>query len=420
MPPLADPPVLEAPTVRPAWHERAFRVVLYVFVGTMLFSVAGTLLLQLVPAAMGIFGPYYANLVKAPTWTYMGLLPILPLLAYAKTHRWPVLAFFALWGSLVGGMSELVGTTTGWPFGPYSYTAWLGPKILGHVPYFIPGSWFAMSLLSLDLASRLSARRWERIAMTAVFMLLWDVSLDPAMNHAFPFWNYPEGGFYYGMPASNWLGWLIVSAVIAWGYEVIGGGLRVHEPPRAAALHAQRRLSRRHRAPLRAHLRGRRGRAGAGAAPLGPGRAGRAPVPGRRPAAPARVMLLGRAPTVRVDLPEADRAVWADFRQHSRTFSLAARLLPREVRLPVATLYLFCRAVDTVADERPAAVGVPAAQAELDALEAALLRTLDGDPPGGRLLGPPRPCPCRLRPAAHAPARTHRRRPLGPRRARGA
>jgi len=227
-PPVEAPsPVLSLPARRArAWHERAFQIVLWVFVGTMAFSVAGTLLLKLVPAAMGIFGPYYANLVKAPTWTYMALLPVLPLLAYARTHSWPILAFFAIWGSLVGGMSELVGTTTGWPFGPYSYTTWLGPKILGHVPYFIPGSWFAMSLLSLDLASRLSDRRWERIAMTAVFMLLWDVSLDPAMNKAFPFWNYPEGGFYYGMPASNWAGWLIVSAVIAWGYEVIGGGLR--------------------------------------------------------------------------------------------------------------------------------------------------------------------------------------------------
>jgi carotene biosynthesis associated membrane protein len=228
MQPLVEdrPPRTAEPRAPLPWTERAFRIVLWVFVGTMAFSVAGTLLLQLVPAAMGVFGPYYASLVKAPTWTYMALLPVLPLLAYARTHAWPLLAFFAIWGSFVGGVSELIGTTSGIPFGAYSYTDWLGPKILGHVPYFIPPSWFAMSLLSLDLASRLSDRRWERIGMTAVFMLLWDVSLDPAMNHAFPFWHYPGGGFYYGMPASNWAGWLVVSAVIAWGYEVIGGGLR--------------------------------------------------------------------------------------------------------------------------------------------------------------------------------------------------
>jgi phytoene/squalene synthetase len=90
---------------------------------------------------------------------------------------------------------------------------------------------------------------------------------------------------------------------------------------------------------------------------------------------------------LRLPLADGDRDVWAGFRHHSRTFSLAARLLPREVRLPVATLYLFCRAVDTVADERPAEVGRDAARAELDALEDALRRTLAGETVEGALWG---------------------------------
>lgn len=214
----------EAPPATRA--ERLFRPLLWAFIGTIAFSVAGTLLLRLFPASMQFFGPFYSTLVKAPTWTYMAILPVLPLLAYWNTHPKALLAFFALWGSLIGGMSELMGTSTGLPFGPYAYTEWLGPKLLDHVPYFIPPSWFAMSLLSLDLASRVTTRRYERIAVAAVFMVLWDVSLDPAMSRAFPFWVYPEGGFYFGMPASNWFGWLVVSLVIVWGYEAMGGGLR--------------------------------------------------------------------------------------------------------------------------------------------------------------------------------------------------
>lgn len=76
-----------------------------------------------------------------------------------------------------------------------------------------------------------------------------------------------------------------------------------------------------------------------------------------------------------------DRSVWNGFRHHSRTFSLAARLLPRDVQMPVATLYLYCRAVDTVADERLYAVGREAARRELDAAERALRATLAGCPP---------------------------------------
>ncbi|ARA92402.1 hypothetical protein AWN76_003945 [Rhodothermaceae bacterium RA] len=208
--------------------DRAFRVVFWIFLGAIVFSLAGTLLLLLFPSLTAFFGPWYPTLVKAPTWTYMAMLPLLPVLMYGRDLGWPRMALFVIWGSLVGGFSELVGTSTGLPFGPYAYTAWLGPKLFDHVPYFIPFSWFAMSVVSLDLAGRITTRRYERILVTALLMVLWDVSLDPAMSRAFPFWTYPEGGFYYGMPFSNWIGWFGVSLLIAWGYEVLGGGL--HRP----------------------------------------------------------------------------------------------------------------------------------------------------------------------------------------------
>ncbi len=80
-----------------------------------------------------------------------------------------------------------------------------------------------------------------------------------------------------------------------------------------------------------------------------------------------------------------DSYLWQSFRHHSRTFSLAARLLPAEVRLPVATLYLYCRTIDGIADERVLDVGPDVARAELDAARRALDRTLAGDPPEGLL-----------------------------------
>ncbi len=78
-----------------------------------------------------------------------------------------------------------------------------------------------------------------------------------------------------------------------------------------------------------------------------------------------------------------DRYLRRAFRHHSRTFSLATRLLPRAERLPVAVLYLYCRTVDTLADERAAVIGIPAAQQEISVLEAGLEATLCGRPPDG-------------------------------------
>lgn len=221
-------PALLSPAAE-ARRERLFRIVFWTFVGTIVFSTLGTLSLKVYPPILGIFaglGISYPDLVKGPTWLYNSLLPLLPLLAYARTHPKALLAFFALWGTFCGGMSELMGTSTGFPFGMYAYGDWLGPKFMEHVPYLIPPSWFAMSLLSLDLAGRVTDRRYERIVVGALFMTLWDVALDPAMSRAFPMWTYPDGGFFFGMPLSNWAGWFGVALVIATGYEVIGGGLR--------------------------------------------------------------------------------------------------------------------------------------------------------------------------------------------------
>ena len=212
--------------------ELVFTFGFWMFVASISFSVAGMLFLALVPSSMEFFGPIYTKLVKTPTWTFMTLLGILPILMYGTSLGWKRMTFFVVWGCLIGGASELI-LTTGYatingfvaPFGAYEYTSWLGPKLFGHVPYFIPPSWFAMSIVSLDLARRVVSSRWGGIFLGTLFMVLWDVSLDPAMTTAFPFWNYAADGFFYGMPFSNWVGWALVTFIILIGFEFIGGGL---------------------------------------------------------------------------------------------------------------------------------------------------------------------------------------------------
>ncbi|WP_028566847.1 phytoene/squalene synthase family protein [Salisaeta longa] len=84
-----------------------------------------------------------------------------------------------------------------------------------------------------------------------------------------------------------------------------------------------------------------------------------------------------------VEAPDGDpdAYIWNAFHHHSRTFSMAARLLPPSRQLPIATLYLFCRRVDTLADERVLDVGAEQALREVAALEDRLDRTLAGHPP---------------------------------------
>lgn len=78
--------------------------------------------------------------------------------------------------------------------------------------------------------------------------------------------------------------------------------------------------------------------------------------------------------------------IWESFRYHSRTFSLAARFLPRQVQMPIATLYLFCRRVDSIADQRVREVGPERALDEVHSVHDRLDSTLAGRPPTDEVL----------------------------------
>jgi phytoene synthase len=92
-------------------------------------------------------------------------------------------------------------------------------------------------------------------------------------------------------------------------------------------------------------------------------------------------------PTVTLDTrADENQWIWESFRYHSRTFSLAARFLPRPVQMPIATLYLFCRRVDSIADHRVLEVGPEQALDEVAAVRERLDDTLAGRPPTDEVL----------------------------------
>ena len=129
--------------------------------------------------------------------------------------------FFAVSYTLSLGF-ELFGTGTGWPFGNYAYTDFLGYKVLDKVPYTIPLSWFYMGLASYLLGAfvvnRLGVRRmtlWT-VLLGAWFLTVWDLVLDPAMAHEsllVQFWVWDETGPYFGMPIKNFVGWTVTGLV---------------------------------------------------------------------------------------------------------------------------------------------------------------------------------------------------------------
>jgi uncharacterized membrane protein len=113
--------------------------------------------------------------------------------------------------------SELLGTSTGFPFGNYGYLNGLGYKIAGLVPFTIPLSWFYLGFAAYVLARAglkvaENSHSWGRqvgaIALGSLLLTSWDFVLDPAMSQTIsPFWVWYQPGAFFGMPYSNFAGW---------------------------------------------------------------------------------------------------------------------------------------------------------------------------------------------------------------------
>ena len=177
----------------------------------------------------------WAWAISGPTYVVLGALAaLLHLRAHVGARR--ALALLGL-ATGVALAAELLGTSTQLPFGEYHYTPMLGYRILGLVPFPIPISWFYMLVGSLTMAGRLlpaaddGATRWRWALVAGVILLAWDVSMDPSMVKT-RHWVWGEGArfkdaglpgplvafftadAFYGMPLSNWFGWLLVGTLI--------------------------------------------------------------------------------------------------------------------------------------------------------------------------------------------------------------
>lgn len=145
---------------------------------------------------------------------------------------WRKTVIFAVVSYVLSLSFELIGTGTGWPFGNYEYTSFLGYKVLDRVPYTIPLSWFYMGLASYLLgtvmADFLGVRRrmvWS-LALGTWFLTVWDLVLDPAMAHeslSIQFWIWDESGPYFGMPIKNFIGWSLTGLVFMVVSRVLWG-----------------------------------------------------------------------------------------------------------------------------------------------------------------------------------------------------
>jgi putative membrane protein len=143
------------------------------------------------------------------------LLFFLASVSHAAVHRGPSWALRLVVLTAGGGLlAEAVGVRTGKPFGQYSYSDSLGPRLL-EVPIVVPLAWTMMAYPML-LAARRLTRRWTAL-VGGLGLAGWDVFLDPQMVGDGRWrWADPTPGLpgVHDVPLTNFAGWLLVSVVL--------------------------------------------------------------------------------------------------------------------------------------------------------------------------------------------------------------
>ena len=136
----------------------------------------------------------------------------------------------------VGFATELIGVRTGRPFGHYTYSEHLGPRV-GGVPLLAGAAWAMMARPAWISAGWLSRRPAARIPVAAAALTAWDVFLDPRMARE-GYWTWPGGGRYEGVPASNFAGWFVTGLGVFAAAALIDPDAPDREDDGALALYA--------------------------------------------------------------------------------------------------------------------------------------------------------------------------------------
>ncbi len=184
-------------------------------------------LFPLAGPALGILLAAYLALVIGFAWNPTPLAQALAAIGIvvacvhaALFYGWrDALALFAICVVITFSM-ENTGSLTGFPFGRYHFEVGANLPHVGVIPVIVGPLWFGMGYFSWVLAGTLlgaPARpksKFELLAwpvVAAFVMTQWDVVMDPPASTIAKAWIWHDGGTHFGVPLSNYAGWLLTS-----------------------------------------------------------------------------------------------------------------------------------------------------------------------------------------------------------------
>jgi putative membrane protein len=133
----------------------------------------------------------------------------------ARHYRFRGIMVFAAICTVVGNLVENLGVATGFPFGHYYFVELMGPKLF-HVPVLLGLAYIGMAYVSWTLARLIVGNPSAPVAgvrllalpvVASFLMVAWDLAQDPIWATVLHGWVWRDGGSWFGVPISNYLGW---------------------------------------------------------------------------------------------------------------------------------------------------------------------------------------------------------------------
>lgn len=118
---------------------------------------------------------------------------------------------------------EYLGSAYGILFGEYDYTERFGYKLFGLIPFTIGFAWLLVIGSTHALAKRIMPSGGiGYVVLGSAAAVVMDLIIDPVAFKANEYWIWQEGGVYYDIPWTNFMGWFVVAFLlhaIIWGME---------------------------------------------------------------------------------------------------------------------------------------------------------------------------------------------------------
>ncbi len=167
-------------------------------------------------ALAAVLDPFIRNLVE------QSLLTAFFLVHAAGGLRAKEIAAYALICFVISNLLENASVITGFPFGAFHHSEATGPRLF-NIPWLATPTYMAMGYVAWVVSQVLTDRTrpidWSLRVTASAFVgafvfSMWDLCNDPVfhtMNKAF-FYEHP--GPWFGVPLSNFAGWLLTAALI--------------------------------------------------------------------------------------------------------------------------------------------------------------------------------------------------------------